>query len=337
MLSVDESLSDEDAVGIGRKGTIDKPQLLKAPFWTVDTLFFMTPKPNSELFFLYALSQGIEWSKLDESTGVPSLSKTNIENIVKQIPNHAEQIAIGNFFRTLDTIITANQQKLLKLKQLKAAYLQQMFPQAVERVPRVRFDGFAGAWEQRTIEECISEKISNGIMNRPGKNKMNARHINVVNLYAPSYIHVHTLEYFNATSKDIEKCNIEIGDIFLTRSSLKVDGIAQANILLDDGNYVFDDHIMRLKMSNEFDAFFVKEALNYFQAKKEFMSKSKTGTMTTIGQDDITSSNILFPQKGEQSLIGCFFLNFDKLIAVQVQKVEQLKNMKSAYLQKMFI
>ena len=58
MLSVDESLSDEDAVGIGRKGTIDKPQFLKAPFWTVDTLFFMTPKPSNELRFLLSVYWG---------------------------------------------------------------------------------------------------------------------------------------------------------------------------------------------------------------------------------------------------------------------------------------
>ena len=44
MLSVNESLSDIDAIGIGRKGTIDKPQYLKAPFWTVDTLFFSLPR-----------------------------------------------------------------------------------------------------------------------------------------------------------------------------------------------------------------------------------------------------------------------------------------------------
>ena len=45
MLSVDRALSyDKDGIGIGRKGTIDKPYLLKAPFWTVDTLFFAIPK-----------------------------------------------------------------------------------------------------------------------------------------------------------------------------------------------------------------------------------------------------------------------------------------------------
>ena len=127
MLSVDESLSDEDAVGIGRKGTIDKPQLLQAPFWTVDTLFFMTPKPNNELQFLSALSQGVEWAKHDESTGVPSLSKVNIENIVKYVPKYPEQTAIGDFFRKFDNQITAQTQKLEQLGRLKGAYLQKMF------------------------------------------------------------------------------------------------------------------------------------------------------------------------------------------------------------------
>ena len=54
MLSVDKALSyDVDAIGIGRKGTIDKPYILKAPFWTVDTLFYSIPKEKNNLDFVY--------------------------------------------------------------------------------------------------------------------------------------------------------------------------------------------------------------------------------------------------------------------------------------------
>ena len=127
MLSVNESISKVDAIGIGRKGTIDKPQLLSAPFWTVDTLFFMTPISNYNLLYMYALSQNIEWAKMDESTGVPSLSKINIENIDISMPNSIEQAAIGNFFRNLDSLISAQNKKLNQLKELKSAYLQKMF------------------------------------------------------------------------------------------------------------------------------------------------------------------------------------------------------------------
>ncbi len=52
MTSVSEPLSEIDAVGIGRKGTINKPYLLEAPFWTVDTLFYCTPK-KKQTYYLY--------------------------------------------------------------------------------------------------------------------------------------------------------------------------------------------------------------------------------------------------------------------------------------------
>ena len=54
MLSVNEALSDdEDAIGIGRKGTIDNPYILRAPFWTVDTLFYAVPRDKYDLNFVF--------------------------------------------------------------------------------------------------------------------------------------------------------------------------------------------------------------------------------------------------------------------------------------------
>ena len=127
MLSVNDSLSNLDAIGIGRKGTIDKPQYLKAPFWTVDTLFFLTKKNNDNLFFLYNLVQNINWKKYDESTGVPSLSKNNMERVEIHMPNLAEQQAIATFFRSLDRKIALETARLEKLKQIKQACLDKMF------------------------------------------------------------------------------------------------------------------------------------------------------------------------------------------------------------------
>jgi len=44
------------------------------------------------------------------------------------------------------------------LKQLKAAYLQQMFPQAGEKVPRVRFSEFSGSWSEMKLGEMLVER-----------------------------------------------------------------------------------------------------------------------------------------------------------------------------------
>jgi type I restriction enzyme, S subunit len=128
MLSVNEALSyKEDAIGIGRKGTIDKPFILKAPFWTVDTLFYAVPRKKYDLDFTYYIFQRIDWKKKDESTGVPSLSKTTINNIDVLFPNYNEQKVIGRFFRELDNLITLYDKKMTKLKELKKAYLHKMF------------------------------------------------------------------------------------------------------------------------------------------------------------------------------------------------------------------
>ena len=128
MLSVSEALEDtRDAIGIGRKGTIDKPFVLKAPFWTVDTLFYCIPKENNSLSFLYSLFQSINWKLYDESTGVPSLSKTAIDGVTIKLTSEDEQSSIGECFESVDNLITLHQRKLDELKNMKKTLLQQMF------------------------------------------------------------------------------------------------------------------------------------------------------------------------------------------------------------------
>ena len=128
MLSVNQALSyDEDAIGIGRKGTIDKPYVLKSPFWTVDTLFYAVPRDKIALNFAFDIFQNIDWKKKDESTGVPSLSKTAINEIDVLIPKYEEQHALGQFFNDIDNLITLHQRKLEKLKNIKKSCLLKMF------------------------------------------------------------------------------------------------------------------------------------------------------------------------------------------------------------------
>ena len=128
MLSVDVALSENnDAIGIGRKGTIDKPYILRAPFWTVDTLFYCIPRDNHNLDFTNCLFQNIDWRNKDESTGVPSLSKVIINSIETSIPSYEEQKKIGEYFKSFENLITLHQRKLDKLKNIKKSMLDNMF------------------------------------------------------------------------------------------------------------------------------------------------------------------------------------------------------------------
>ena len=128
MTSVDEALSyDHDAVGIGRKGTIDKPYLLKAPFWTVDTLFYAIPKSDIDLEFVHCSFLNVDWKSKDESTGLPSLSKEAINETIALVPSFNEQSQLGEFFNNLDSLITLHQRKLELLRNIKKSLLDRMF------------------------------------------------------------------------------------------------------------------------------------------------------------------------------------------------------------------
>ena len=151
MLSVNQALSyDEDAIGIGRKGTIDKPYILKAPFWTVDTLFYAIPREKVDLNFAFDVFQNIDWKKKDESTGVPSLSKTAINEIDVLVPQYDEQQPLGQFFNRIDNLITLHQREfafLCKEKSKKFRYIK-------------------NAWEQRKFGEVFDCTVPNNTLSR---------------------------------------------------------------------------------------------------------------------------------------------------------------------------
>lgn len=101
--------------------------------------------------------------------------------------------------------------------------------------PKIRFKGYEDDWEQRKLSEIAIEKLSNGIMNNQANDETGLRHINVINMYDPDKIHPEKLTFSNYDEDAVKKCNVEWGDIFLTRSSLKPEGIAESNVLLDSG------------------------------------------------------------------------------------------------------
>ena len=103
----------KESVGIGRKGTIDKPFYFNEPFWTVDTLFYSEIKSH-HVKFIYYLFQTINWRFYNQSTGVPSLTSSVIENISVNIPSSLEEERkIADFLSEIDKRILT-QKKIIE-------------------------------------------------------------------------------------------------------------------------------------------------------------------------------------------------------------------------------
>ena len=128
MRSVNEHLYDGESVCIGRKGTINKPMFLTGKFWTVDTLFYTHSFKTCLPEFVFLLFQNIDWLKLNEAGGVPSLSKVIINKIEVFLPTKEEQKKIVNVIFSIDTLIEKQEGKVASLKKYKNGLMQRLFP-----------------------------------------------------------------------------------------------------------------------------------------------------------------------------------------------------------------
>ena len=333
MLSIDRALSDIDAIGIGRKGTIDKPYLLKAPFWTVDTLFYAVPKQNIDLQFSLSIFKKINWKKFDESTGVPSLSKTVINSVSVSVPSYEEQQKIGSFFKQLDDTIALHQRKLDLLKEQKKGFLQKMFPKNGAKVPELRFAGFADDWEERKLKDVTERVRSNdGRMDLP-----------TLTMSASSG----WLDQKDRFSGDIsgkEKKNYTLlkkGELSYNHGNSK---LAKYGVVFSLTNYeealvprVYHSFKALENTSADFIEYMFSTKLPDRELGKLISSGARMDGLLNINYDDFMNIHISIPNYEEQILMSAFFRKLDENIALHQRKLDLLKEQKKGFLQKMFV
>ena len=336
MLSVNEALSyNEDAVGIGRKGTIDKPFILQAPFWTVDTLFYAVPKSTNDLQFIYDVFQKINWKEKDESTGVPSLSKVAINGIQMFSTSLPEQQKIGSYFQNLDKLITQHQNKHNQLVNLKKMMLEKMLPKEGTVLPEVRFKGFDEAWKEISITKIGASFI--GLVTSMTKYYQN----DGVLLIRNSDIKENHFKFSEAPifldeqfAKDNASRKLKMGDVVTVHTGdVGTSAVITKN---EEGAIGFATINTRPKKeivdSNYLSTFFNSNI------HKSFAVRMSTGDgRANYNLGDFFKLVLPLPEIKEQQKIGAYFQNLDKLIALQKQQLEKLKNIKKACLDKMFV
>ena len=308
MLSVSDYLSNDDAIGIGRKGTINKPYLLKAPFWTVDTLFYCTPREEVDLYFLLSLFKKVNWKKYDESTGVPSLSKVNIEKIKVYSCGLEEQRKIGDFFSKLDQQIELEEQKLAKLEEQKKGYMQKIFSQ------ELRFKDENGndypEWEIKKLMQIA--KVKTGSKNvqdniQDGKFKFFDRSVEV--------------KYLNTFDFD------ETAIIYPGEGSKLLPRYFSGKYSLHQRAYSIYD----ININNNYLYYYLSLQNNHF------LKYAVGSTVKSLRMSGFDKLKVMVPKNSEQEKIGDFFNELDELIEKQSSKIGVLKQRKKGFLQKMFV
>lgn len=315
LLSVNKALSDDkDAIGIGRKGTIDKPYILRAPFWTVDTLFYCIPKENYDLDFTSCIFQNVDWKKKDESTGVPSLSKVIINNVETATPTMDEQQKIGEYFSNLDHLITLHQRKCEETKTLKKYMLQKMFPQNGHSVPEIRFSGFTEDWEQRKLSELSEKTFGGGTPKTSNESfwKGNIPWIQSSDLIEGSLFDIEPRKYISqeAVDKSATKLVPENSVAIVTR-------VGVGKLAFMPFSYATSQDFLSLSVLKTEPQFTVYALYKKLQSE---LNAVQGTSIKGVTKNELLAKEIMIPCYEEQEKIGSYLHSLDNLITLHHRK-----------------
>lgn len=238
-----------------------------------------------------------------------------------------EQIVIADYFKSLDTMLQSTTKKIESLKQMKQACLVSMFPQAGETTPRVRFKGFEGEW----TTECAGHLFNTfNERNRPDLPVLSANQD--IRGMAPRNDIGYQISHDR--SNEVTYKVVRPGQFVIHLRSFQ-GGFAHSSVLgITSPAYT----VFGFKNSQEHDDYFWKIIF----MSKEFIKNLETITYgirdgKSISFTEFSQMKFLYPSKDEQQRIASYFRSLDKQISLQEQRLEKLKQIKAACLDKMFV
>lgn len=164
----DVALCHGPSVILGRKGTIDKVQRSMVPFWAIDTTFYTTPKLHFDWLWLYYALSAFDLRKLNEASGVPSLSRGSLEALEIVVPPIPEQQKIAAILTAVDDKLDVIARQIEATQTLKQGLMQTLFSRGVGTQdkdgrwePHIEFEdsdlgSIPRGWQVRSLESVAS-------------------------------------------------------------------------------------------------------------------------------------------------------------------------------------
>ena len=298
-------------------------------------IMFRNPSENLESHFLnyqYQTTKAKEKIKtITTGNTIQHILASDMKEYKVYISNIVEQKKIGNFFRTIDSLLTLHQHKLDKLKNLKKAYLSEMFPAEGERVPKRRFPGFEGEWEEKKLFE-LADVEGGGTPSTVNTQFWDGD----IDWYTPAEIDERVF---------VDRSKRKITNLGLAKSSAKMlpigtvlftsrAGIGKTAILAREGctNQGFQSIIPKEGL---LDSYFIYSLSNKLKSYGERIGAGST--FVEVSGKQMSEMSLIIPSIFEQKQIGDFFHKLDNSISLQQQKLDKLNDLKKAYLNELFV
>lgn len=166
-------LNTGPAILSGRKGSINNPLFIDGDFWNVDTIFCIKPKEGIDPKWLFYNFRNTDLSKLNEATGVPSVSASNLYKLKFKYFDIPQQKKIAQILSTCDVVLKQTEAAIAKYQALKQGMLHDLFTRGIDvntgqlrpsykDAPELYKDTELGfvpkEWEVQKIEEFASQE-----------------------------------------------------------------------------------------------------------------------------------------------------------------------------------
>ena len=318
--------------GIGNTAILGKEATTNQGFQSI------VPNPNKlDSYFIYSRTN--ELKRYGEVTGAGStfveVSGKQMSKMPIMIPELSEQKKIGSFFEQLDNTIALHQRKLDLLKEQKKGFLQKMFPKNGEKVPELRFAGFADDWEERKLGDLVTS-FEYGLNASAKSFDGTHKYIRITDIDDSS-------RKFNSqslTSPDIDLSSadnykLKNGDILFARTGASV---GKSYIYADsDGLVYYAGFLIRARIKSGVDSNFVFQHTLTSSYENFIRVTSQRSGQPGVNAKEYSTFEISVPSYEEQRKIGSFFKQLDDTITLHQRKLDLLKEQKKGFLQKMFV
>lgn len=262
----------------------------------------------------------------------PAFSK--IEVLFPEDAETKEQQTIASFLSSFDRQICLQTQRLEKLKQIKAGSLQAMFPQEGETVPKVRFKGFKGEWKKVKLEEIAVFSKGQGY----SKSDLKEEGYPIVlygRMYTKYQFSINEVDTF-VNPKDFSIIS-EGNEVIMPASGETPEDIARASAVIVKNIILGGDlNIMRFDLTN-YSTPFIALTITYGKTHYDLSRCAQGKSVVHLHNGEISKATIMLPSLEEQQVITSYFTSLDRQISLHSQRLEKLKQIKAACLDKMFV
>jgi type I restriction enzyme S subunit len=295
-------------------------------------------------YYMNSSSYHNQLIRLMQGTKVSSISKSSLQETTIIYPSILEeQMKISNSFSQLNNLITLHQRKCEKLKIMKKALLDKMFPKEGEKVPELRFKNFTEDWEQRKLDEIVDIIDGDRGKNYPNDKDLQENghtlFLSAANVTKNGFKFDSAQYITKYKSNSMGNGKLVIDDIVLTsRGSLGHIAWYNADNHREVPFARINSGMLILRSKSIVHPCIVAQILKSPLGKKQIDFISFGSAQPQLTKKDVTNYTVNLPNYSkEQYKIGSIFHAIDNLITLHQRKLDKLNNIKKSLLEKMFV